>query len=155
MLCDVVERYARGGDVLDLGCADGHVGLGLRPDRYSRYTGVDISDVAVAAAYELLRSVAPERESTNRFVACDVGTYVPDAAVDVVVFKDSLYYFPRPQLEAVLRHYQAFLKPGGAFVVEMDDIGRHHWIRDLIRQRFEVLEDHESTEKDFMTLAFR
>jgi SAM-dependent methyltransferase len=153
--CDLVERYARRGDILDLGCADGHVGLGLRPDGYSRYTGVDISDVAVRAAYDLLRSAAPDREGKNRFVACDVGTYAPDASLDAIVFKDSLYYFPRPQLEGVLRHYQAFLKPGGVFVVQMDDIGRHGWIRDLIRERFEVVEDHESRERDFMALVFR
>src|ERR1041384_6107808 len=31
-ICDLLERYANGGDIMDLGCSDGHVGLGLDPE---------------------------------------------------------------------------------------------------------------------------
>jgi len=49
----VLEKYARGGNILDLGCGWGKTGLVLDPSTYSEYLGVDISDVAVDRGNEL------------------------------------------------------------------------------------------------------
>jgi SAM-dependent methyltransferase len=151
----LVERHARGGDILDLGCGDGHVGLGLDPEAYSSYTGVDISPIAVEEARRKLKARADVRATRNSFVAADVARFVPSGQLDVILFKDSLYYSTKPELPGVLDHYQRFLKPTGVFIVQMDDLRRHHWIRALIRERFNVLEDLEDETGDSMTLVFR
>src|SRR5437870_1451228 len=45
-----VEKYARNGNILDLGCGSGNTGVELDPAAYRHYTGVDISDAAVEQA---------------------------------------------------------------------------------------------------------
>src|SRR6266498_4746698 len=49
-ICECLAKYARGGSVLDLGCGSGNTGCELESSVYSAYTGVDISDVAIANA---------------------------------------------------------------------------------------------------------
>jgi SAM-dependent methyltransferase len=154
-VCVLIERYARDGHVLDLGCGDGQVGLGLTPQAYAEYTGVDVSAIAVDEARRRVRALGGVRSQRNSFVAADVGAFVPDKPMDVILFKDSLYYFTRLKLPGVLEHYRRFLKPGGVFIVQMNDLRRHGWIRSLIRERFLVVEDVESVREDFMTLVFR
>jgi SAM-dependent methyltransferase len=131
------------------------VGLGLDPRRYATYTGVDISPIAVEGAYRKVRDLGGARVERNSFVAAEVGTFVPSRPMDVVLFKDSLYYFTKLDLPGVLEHHRRFLKPTGVFIVQMNDLKRHDWIRDLIRKRFSVIEDLEYPTEDFMTLVFR
>ena len=154
-ICDVIERYAGGGDVLDLGCGDGHVGLGLHPEKYHTYAGVDISEIGVREAVAKCQAVGEGRSEKNTFCAADISTYRPGHPVDIVLFKDSLYYVNRLEMLRVLSELQTFLKPSGVFIVEMDDVKRHGWIRDLIRQHFRVLEDSEDLQGDWMQLVFR
>ncbi len=131
------------------------MGLGLAPQAYAGYTGVDVSAIAVDTARRRVRELGGVRSQRNSFVASDVGTFVPGKPMDVILFKDSLYYFTRLTLPGVLEHYRRFLKPGGVFVVQMNDLRRHGWIRSLIRERFLVVEDVENPRQDFMTLVFR
>ncbi len=131
------------------------MGLGLTAQTYADYTGVDVSAIAVEAARRRVRESGGVRSLRNSFVAADIGTFVPGRPMDVILFKDSLYYFTRLTLPGVLEHYRRFLKPGGVFIVQMNDLGRHGWIRSLIRERFLVLEDLENARQDFMTLVFR
>ena len=72
-----------------------------------------------------------------------------------VLFKDSLYYLTRRAITEALDHYQRWLEPAGVFVVQMDNIKRHGWIRDLIRQRCTMLEDIESVDEDWLAMVFR
>lgn len=154
-ICDSIESHCRNGDVLDLGCSDGHIGFGLNLSKYASYTGVDISETAVREAGEKTRSIAPARTTKNTFVCADIGKYTPATSFDLILFKDSLYYFTARELPLVLEHYRAFLKPGGLFLVEMDDIERHRWISIFIRQHYAVLEDREDPQRDLALLVFR
>lgn len=154
-ICDVIERYCNAGDVLELGWADGHVGLGLNLAAYSSYTGVDISEVAIREAFVKLEAARGERRLKNQFEAADIARFIPTMKMDVILFKDSLYYFHKAKMLGVLCHLRHFLRPGGVFIVQMDNIGRHGWIRDLIRENCFVVEDREFRAKDFMRLVFR
>jgi SAM-dependent methyltransferase len=138
-----------------IGCSDGHIGFGLNLSKYASYTGVDISETAVREAGEKTRSIAPARITKNTFVCADIGKYTPAMSFDLILFKDSLYYFTARELPLVLEHYRAFLKPGGLFLVEMDDIERHRWISIFIRQHYAVLEDREDPQRDLALLVFR
>ena len=100
-----VERHAPDGFVLDLGCSQGILQEGLR---YRRYVGVDRY---VPALHRARGAGAPG----TTFVAADVSTFVPDAAPDVVVLNEVLYYLPHPV--RVVERYAGFLAPGGVVVV--------------------------------------
>lgn len=102
-----IETFAPGGDVLDLGCAQGLLQQGLR---YGAYTGVDVLAETVATA----QARADER---TRFVVGDGATYVPDRRHDAIVFNECLYYFDDPI--ATIERYRPHLAPGGVFVISL------------------------------------
>jgi 2-polyprenyl-3-methyl-5-hydroxy-6-metoxy-1,4-benzoquinol methylase len=110
----IVSSYCRvlasGGSVLEIGCGDGILLEQLDRSRYSHFTGVDISSVAIdrAAALQDERAV---------FVCADAETYVPDRSFDVVVFNEVLEYFNDPL--ALVMRYEPFVNPGGHFIVSM------------------------------------
>lgn len=154
-ICNDIERYANNGDILDLGCSDGHVGLGLDLTKYNRYIGIDISEIGIQEASEKCRFAEKERCDKNSFHVGDIADYIPESKINVIMFKDSLYYINRLNIIRVLERNRQYLMPDGVFIVEMDNIRRHGWIRDLIRKNFKVLEETEAPDRDFMVLIFR
>lgn len=154
-VCDIVERYANGGDILDFGCCDGHVGLGLEDARYRSYTGIDISEVGVREATAKCQAVGGNRPAKNKFEVGDAAKYSPCGEFDVILFKDSLYYVSRPEVIPVLERLRNALRTGGVFIVQMDNIKRHIWIRDLVKKHFTMLEDDVVPEKDMLRFVFR
>ena len=154
-ICDWVEKYVKGGDILDLGCSDGHVGLGLNMLSYNTYTGVDISDMAVSAAFAKLDSHGADRRRKNRFVQGEIAAYSPSMRPSVVLFKDSIYYLTKRDLTNALDHYRGRMKEGGVFIVQMDNIKRHGWIRELIMEKCKMIENLVYEDRDFMILVFR
>jgi SAM-dependent methyltransferase len=104
-----VEAHAAEGSVLDLGCSQAVLREGLR---CRRYVGVDASATALA------RSRVADLPDVQ-LVRADVAAYVPDdlpeAAPDVVVLNEVLYYLPRPV--AVAERFAGLVAPGGVLVV--------------------------------------
>jgi 2-polyprenyl-6-hydroxyphenyl methylase/3-demethylubiquinone-9 3-methyltransferase len=158
-ICDTVERYANGGDVLDLGCSDGHIGFRLDPGKYRGYTGVDISEIAIKEARAHSAALPGAYAARPEFHVADIAKYEPSRPYDVILFKDSLYYIPKTPLLKILMRLRPSLKPAGVFIVEMDNIARHSWIRDLVRRNFTMVEDREfagkSARKDVMRFVFK
>src|SRR4051812_24631879 len=64
-----IEKYARSGDILDLGCGLGNTANEINGARYRNYIGVDVSDVALKRG--AARSEANGRGAKNRFVLAD------------------------------------------------------------------------------------
>ena len=133
-----VENYATHGDILDLGCGTGNTANELAYVAYDTYTGVDISDVALAKASE--RSGANGRQHKNRFVESDIAAYEPDRTYRVILFRESLNYIPIARIVDVLRRYRAWLAPDGVFIVRLYDRNKYHSIVRLIREDFHVVE---------------
>jgi SAM-dependent methyltransferase len=154
-ICDLIEKYSAGGHILDLGCSDGHVAVGLNDRAFASYSGVDISEVAIGQALKKRAAMTSARAGKIHFHVGEIGNFTPASRLNVVLFKDSLYYLTRRAINDALAHYQQWLEPAGVFVVQMDNIERHGWIRDLIRQKFTVIEDIESVEQDWMAFVFR
>jgi len=149
----IIERYSRGGSILDLGCGVGMTAFGMSYV-YKDYVGVDISQVAIGRAIESTREF-PERSSSVSFAAADIETFVPARHFDVILFKEVLYYFPKDRLMPLLTRYASFLRPGGVFIARFHDRRKHGRIIDLIRSELELVEEYCPPENSFSILAFR
>lgn len=148
-----VEKYARGGSILDLGCGSGNTGNELDPTKYNRYLGVDISDVAVEKAVE--RSQRTGRAAFSAYVQSDIQTFIPDGKHSVILFRESLNYVPSSDIVPVLKRYVGFLDREGVIVVRLYDRMRHSSIVDVIRRHFHVIDEYLPSGEPTIVLVFR
>lgn len=141
--------------VLDVGCGAGVLHARFEAVGYERYTGVDISEVAISS----LLDSAPAHAT---FFAADATRFTLPGTYDIVVFNESITYFADPV--AVFRHYQQFLSPGGLVIVSchvqspraraiLSQLKRHHHVLDetIVRQgkvswRCAVFSNHAKAE---------
>lgn len=107
--------------VLEIGCGTGLLFERLGSLRAIDYTGVDLSQEAIAQARSRFDGPA------TSFVAADGHSFSDGRWYDVVVFNEALYYFN--DCRAVLSHYARRLNPGGHFIVSMvvGDVSAAHW----------------------------
>jgi SAM-dependent methyltransferase len=148
-----VEKYAAGGDILDLGCGSGNTGNELDDSAYRSYTGVDVSDVAIQKAVD--RTSLNGRAAKNRYVRADVVAYRPQGTYRVVLFRESLYYVPRRAIVGVLQRCRRHLADDGAIVVRLCDRERYRDICELVRRGFDVLEEFRPDDSGTVVLVFR
>ena len=149
---EYVEKYARDGCILDLGCGPGSLGSELS-DSYRYYTGVDISDVAIVKAKR--RTTESGRTKKNEFVQSDIVSYVPQRRYDVILFGDSMYYVPRQHLATMLSRYSQFVADGGVFIARLFDVtGRRGEIVEVIEKNFDVVEK-QSYDSRACVIVFR
>jgi 2-polyprenyl-3-methyl-5-hydroxy-6-metoxy-1,4-benzoquinol methylase len=148
-----LERYVRGGALLDLGCGGGNTGNELAADAYSSYEGMDISQVAVDRARA--RSQGNGRAAKNVYAVGDLLSYEPSGRFDVVLFRESLYYVPKSKIPRLIAHYAAFLKDDGVFVVRMWNRSKHADVVDLLTREFEVLESALNRDSEAIVVVFR
>lgn len=106
----LLHRHTRGGCVLELGCGEGLLQAHVAPDDHTRWVGVDLSEVAVAAA-------RARANNLTRYVAADMTVFEPNEYFDAIVFSESIYYVSKPA--DLLRRYGAWLNPGGVFVISI------------------------------------
>jgi SAM-dependent methyltransferase len=102
---NVVERYARDGLVLDIGCSQGILQEGLV---YGRYLGVDSCEQPIAIAQA-------KSDQRTQFVWADGSEFVADQPPDVVVMSEVIYYLASPI--AAARHHARQLAPGGVLII--------------------------------------
>lgn len=112
-----LERWARKGSILDLGCGSGNTSNELAESAYASYLGVDISDAAIAKARK--RTLENGRTGKNRFVPGDFLRYVPARQFDVILFRESMYHVPLGKVKNMLDHYARYLATGGVIIVRM------------------------------------
>lgn len=156
-----LESYARGGDILDLGCGPGNTANELSANAYHTYTGVDISESALEKGKQ--RTSESGRTTKNSFVCSDFLSYKPTRKFDVILFRESMYHVPYGQVASLLEKYSHSLKEEGVFIVRLyrsDQSGR---IKprverklDLIRKSFHVVEERQYSDPASSTvLVFR
>jgi 2-polyprenyl-3-methyl-5-hydroxy-6-metoxy-1,4-benzoquinol methylase len=108
-LCELRERIPPGGTVLDLGCGCGVPVARKLAEAGYRVTGVDISDVQIRRARELI----PQAE----FVRADVtAVEFSPASFDAVVSFFALIHLPLEDQLPLLKRVATWLRPGGLFV---------------------------------------
>jgi SAM-dependent methyltransferase len=149
-----IERWAKQGSILDLGCGSGSTANEMEVDAFNEYTGVDISEVAVVKAQK--RTEENGRGHKCRFFQGDVLSYEPSQKFDVILFRDSIYYIKRPQIKAVLTRYAQWLMEGGVFVVRIwDGRGKLWEFVNAIEKNFTIVEKHRDEETGAVVLVFR
>jgi 2-polyprenyl-3-methyl-5-hydroxy-6-metoxy-1,4-benzoquinol methylase len=111
-LMALLQRYDRGGPILDAGCGDGLLELRYRPLSESRLVAVDYAEAAIDIAK---RRNIPATE----FRTADFASFQTGETFSVVVFNESLYYMEN-YLD-VLTKLETVLKADGVFVISMFD----------------------------------
>src|SRR5688572_15444217 len=139
VIYDFIQRYSASGSILDLGCGAGNTGCELRPESYREYTGVDISDVALAKAAERSRQCG--RASMNRYAQADILTYVPDRKHEVILLRESIYYIPRSRIKATLVRYSSYLTENAVLIVRRHDPPVGARVLQLIGTAFKTVEN--------------
>jgi 2-polyprenyl-3-methyl-5-hydroxy-6-metoxy-1,4-benzoquinol methylase len=147
-----LEKYANNGSLLDLGCGSGNTGNELAVSAYSRYTGVDISEVAIRRA--VARTISSNRQEKNRYFSGDISSFVLEGRYDVILFRESLYYIPQSRIKSILDRYSEFLTDSGAFIVSMCDRNKYKSIEQLIQSNHQVLEVSPSRDA-YIILVFK
>jgi trans-aconitate methyltransferase len=134
-----IERYARGGAILDIGCGPGSTGNELTPGSYASYLGVDISEVCVRLAQQ--RTIEAGRTATNTYCQGDALSFVPPHPMDVIVFAEAIYYMPLAAVTPMLIRYGQHLTPGGHLIIRMRLWSeKYQHIEEAIRSAGEVVE---------------
>jgi SAM-dependent methyltransferase len=142
-----LEKHARGGDILDLGCGPGNTANELAENAYTTYLGVDISESALAKGVR--RTNENGRAGKNSFVCSDFLSYMPPREFDVILFRESMYHIPYGSVMELLNKYSKYLKSNGVFIVRLytgDFQTGEIKLRvkkkmDLIKSKFSVLEE--------------
>jgi SAM-dependent methyltransferase len=142
-----LEKHARRGSILDLGCGPGNTANELAEGAYQTYVGVDIAEAALAKAEQ--RTLENGRDKKNSFVCSDFLSYSPDVQFDVILFRESMYHIPYGKVLKILDKYSKCLKANGVFIVRLysaDQKSRKLKYRvmrkiSLIERKYEVLEE--------------
>ena len=144
----VIRKYLRGGDLLILGCGGASILESLKPTMFSSILGLDLSVEAVRLASRFAR------ENVS-FQVGDMVTFQCPKDYDVILFSESLNYVPSSQQKELLKKLVGHLKPGGAIVVTLAQARRYHAIIELIRRRFQMVEDRKFVNSERQLLVFR
>jgi SAM-dependent methyltransferase len=152
-----LEKYARRGSILDLGCGPGNTANELPIDVYGSYTGVDISEDALVKARR--RSEQCGRSDRNLFAQGDFLSYVPTQHFDVILFRESMYHVPIAKIRPMLDRYSHFLRDGGVFDVKMSvtggKLGRPMAMANVMLTEFDVVENYQSGDAGPVVMVFR
>jgi SAM-dependent methyltransferase len=158
-----LEKHARNGSILDIGCGSGNTATEMDGTAYRTYVGVDISETALAKAAR--RSKETGRQDKNRFECADFLDYVPTGQFDVILFRESMYHVPLSKIKSTLERYSAYLKDDGVFIVRLFASSRDAESKEkhrpvamlgIMQAEFEVVEKRQYAERGRPTvIVFR
>jgi SAM-dependent methyltransferase len=154
-----LERYAKSGCILDVGCGSGNTSNEIADSAYSSYLGVDISSEALAKAAR--RSEMNGRAGKNRFQQSDFMNFHTLERFNVVLFRESMYHVPIGKIPPLLAKYSQYLKDDGVFIVRLctreNGTVKHRPMKmiESIVENFEILERSTSGERGVAVIVFR
>ena len=103
-----LQHLKIGGSILDVGCGEGNLLKRLCPEWYSKYLGIDISQVAIEKACQKVNE-------KSVFINDDAERYEPKEMFDVIIFNESLYYFYNPV--KTVENYVSMLNADGIIII--------------------------------------
>jgi SAM-dependent methyltransferase len=136
----LVEKYANGGSIVELGCGAGTLAVVVSPAVYTSYLGIDLSEVAVerarGRAAELMRGKCS-------FMVGDMSTWPGAHGVSLIVVEEALMYLNSQQQDLLLRTCIKSLTPGGHLLVTAHSSDKHHDTLDRCRAKCNVVEEFQ------------
>lgn len=136
----IIYKYINDGHLLDLGCGTG-ITYFHSHNVPMKYTGVDISDVAIEECKKKYESIEAHNSAT--FICHDIETYVPSHKFDIILLKDSIYYLRKNDMLPILIKLSNFLQDrNGVFIVRIYRTEKLKHIVKTIYANFEIVEDY-------------
>lgn len=136
----IIYKYLKDGHLLDLGCGTG-ITYFHSDNVPMKYTGVDISDVAIEECKNKYESITAHNSAT--FICHDIETYVPTHKFDIILLKDSIYYLRTNDMLPILFKLSNFLHDeNGVFIVRIYRTEKLKHIVKTIYANFEIMEDY-------------
>jgi SAM-dependent methyltransferase len=121
--------------VLDIGCGEGLLFDRYQGQGYSKYLGVDLSQVAIA------RLLDRQNEKTH-FISADAEHFEPTESFDIIVFNESVYYFHNPLI--CVKRYCNYLKSDGLIILSIcHNSIRGRSILHQIKEKYSILDEVE------------
>ena len=123
--------------ILDIGCGKGVLYKYLKENgslQGSGYMGIDLSQTAIRAAQQRFRE-------TN-FKQLDFENNSIEKKFDVIIFNESLYYFPLP-LKIIDKCFLQNLNENGVFIISMFNYPGHDEIWKKIEKHYHILLSEE------------
>jgi SAM-dependent methyltransferase len=154
-----LEKYARKGSILDLGCGPGNTANELAFDAYAKYVGVDISESALAKAAK--RTEENGRSAKNSFAQSDFLGFEPGQKFDLILFRESMYHVPVGKVLPILAKYSQHLAKDGLFVVRLytmrngAPIYRPSKMFSIIADNYDVVDKTQDMKTGAAVIVFR
>ncbi len=145
-----VAALCAGGTLLEFGCGEGHLPFLLPGGSFARYTGYDISGVAIQRARQ--QALALQRDDI-RFERCDMTEWPGSAAATLVLAEECLYYLSPSAIRRFLQRCMASLAPNGSILVIVHSASKHARTVDLCRQVCHVVDETLIGSRLFLTLT--
>jgi len=153
LIYSYLEKYIKNGSILDLGCGSGNTGNELDFTAYKYYEGVDISKDAIEKAISRTRSNG--RSWKNKYATADIMDYVPKEMYDVILFRESIFYFSMRNIKTMLSKYVLYLKHDGVFIVRIYNNKKYASILNLIEKYHCVLDKEIDINDNGTIVVFR
>ena len=124
--------------ILDVGCGSGVLFKRFRPYGYSRYFGIDISEVAI-------KSLSHFEDMNTSFIMSDGENFETEERFDIIIFNETLYYFSHPDL--IIKKFASYLEKGGLFLISCyTSSNRSMAIARLIRRQMKIISETRTTQ---------
>ncbi len=127
--------------ILDIGCGKGVLYKYLKESGSlsgNDYMGIDLSENAINGAKERFPEI--------NFQQLDFENGGIEKKFDVIIFNESLYYFPLP-MKIVQKCYSQNLDKNGVFIISMFDYNGHEHIWKKIEKKYQVMGSEEVINK--------
>lgn len=105
----------KGARVLDLGCGHGALSVDLARRGAARVDGIDLDVPRIHFARSNVSELYPDLAGTVGFHAVDVCTFGREGEYDIIVSKDSVEHFDRP--DRIFKAFARLLRPGGRLLL--------------------------------------
>jgi SAM-dependent methyltransferase len=138
VLAGYLSYLKPGGSILDVGCGVGVLQERLIAGSYTRYVGLDVSEIAIEKA-------SARSDDRTSFICAEAEGYVPREHFDAIVFNESLHYLESPL--DVFERYCHSLEPGGIALTSLYISTRTDAIRRELKSLFPVTQEVTLTNK--------
>jgi SAM-dependent methyltransferase len=136
-LIGYMDAFRGNGEFLEVGCGEGLLYRHFRSLGYERYTGFDISDIAI-------EKLIDQNDARTNFYQADGDDHEPLGQFDVIIFNESLYYLSDPV--SSIERYSRMLKPDGCMLIStyMDSRRSLATLRN-VKRNFKLLDETRIT----------